>query len=354
MDFSPIKDIQIVKKTLHFNTPFKIAYEEVDLCEVIFIKITDFNGLFGTGSASIDTEVTGETVEGTLSALEDKLNKDFFEFPISKWYKYHEKIQKTFENMPSAQSAIEEAILNLWSKQSNISLKHFFGNSRNECETMITIPIGNEQKTNEDIKNRLTEGFKIIKIKCGLDIDEDISRIQKAQKIIPETHDIVLDANQGYSFDDAKKILSKLEDTHINIFEQPISAKNWEGLKELHQTSKIPIIADESVVNTSDAYKLLSEDYVSGVNMKLMKCGGPINFLQTFLLAKSLNKIIMIGCMYESNVSMTMGANLALGLPIDYVDLDSGHLDFPDDPAVGGAEVNNGKLSINKPLDLNL
>ncbi|MFA6306144.1 MAG: enolase C-terminal domain-like protein, partial [Candidatus Gracilibacteria bacterium] len=204
------------------------------------------------------------------------------------------------------------------------------------------------------IKNRLNGGFKIIKLKCGLDIEEDISRIKTAQKIIPETHKIVLDANQGYSLTNAEKLLSKLANTHVDIIEQPIDAKDMENLKHLHKTSKIPIVADESVVSPRDACNILLNDYAAGVNIKLMKCGGPINFLQIFLLAKNLNKIMMIGCMYESNTSITMGTNLALGLPLDYVDLDSGHLDFPDDPAIGGAQVHNGKITLNKPLDLNL
>ena len=99
-----------------------------------------------------------------------------------------------------------------------------------------------------------------------------------------------------------------------------------------------------------DAYHLLENDFAAGVNVKLMKCGGPVNFLQIFNLAKRLNKIIMIGCMYESHISMTTGGLLALGLPIDYVDLDSGHLDFYDDPVKGGAEIINGSLSVPGPV----
>ena len=123
-------------------------------------------------------------------------------------------------------------------------------------------------------------------------------------------------------------------------------------MKMLHQQSPIPIIADESVVSFKDAFTLLTGDYVAGINIKLMKCGGLINFLKIFHLAKSLNKKIMIGCMYESNISLTTGASLALGLPIDYIDLDSGSLDFYDDPAKGGLEIKDGTLTINSLLSL--
>ncbi|EKD63875.1 MAG: mandelate racemase/muconate lactonizing protein, partial [uncultured bacterium] len=140
--------------------------------------------------------------------------------------------------------------------------------------------------------------------------------------------------------------------TGVSLIEQPIRAEDWEGLKRLHKTSPVPIIADESVVSFEDARELLSGDYVSGVNVKLMKCGGPTNFIKIFDLAKSLHKTVMLGCMYESNISLTTGANLALGMPIDYVDLDSGPLDFHDDPAVGGMEVRGGEITVERPLDL--
>lgn len=83
-----------------------------------------------------------------------------------------------------------------------------------------------------------------------------------------------------------------------------------------------------------------------------MKCGGPINASKIFHLAKYLKKIVAIGCMYESNISITTGVSLALALPFDYVDLDSGHLDFPDDPAIGGAKVHKGQISLHEPLRL--
>ncbi len=227
-----------------------------------------------------------------------------------------------------------------------ISLGNFFGGYRDSCETMITIGIKNSEETTKEIKERLREGFKVIKIKCGNNLEEDMQKISMAGKIIPNNCQIALDANQGYSFCEAETLLKFLKNYKISFIEQPIKASDISGLKKLSKLNIAPIIADESVVTLEDAYNLLSNNYVDGVNVKLMKCGGPINFIKIFNLAKMLNKIIMIGCMYESNISITTGAHLALSLPIDYVDLDSGRLDFADDPAKGGATVKNGKISI--------
>ena len=60
----------------------------------------------------------------------------------------------------------------------------------------------------------------------------------------------------------------------------------------------------------------------------------------------------MIGCNYESTISMTTSVHLALALPIDFIDLDSGHLDFNDDPVKGGYTVHEGIIKLKKGLAL--
>jgi L-alanine-DL-glutamate epimerase-like enolase superfamily enzyme len=347
-----IKEIFIEKRTLHFLKPFKIAYENLNSAKVIIIKIVDENNFYGLGSAAPDQLVTGETPEKIFKILRKKVNKNFFEYSIDEIYKYHEKIQKEFSGFPSAQSAIEEAILNLFCQTKNLSLKNLFGDYRKECDVNVSIGIQEKKDVIEEVQKRINEGFKIIKVKCGLNLKEDIEKIKALIKILPSDVKLGLDANQGYSFLEAKKLLEEIKDIRIAFLEQPISAKDVIGLKKLHLSTKIPIIADESIVGVEDAISLLLNDCVDGVNIKLMKCGGPINFLKIFQLAKSLNKITMIGCMYESNISITTGAHLALALPIEFVELDSGHFDFCDDSVEGGAEIKNGQIEIVKNLKL--
>jgi len=138
----------------------------------------------------------------------------------------------------------------------------------------------------------------------------------------------------------------------VKLIEQPIRLDNLEDLKKLKRISKIPIIADESAVDLKTTMALIVKDYVDGINIKLMKCGGPINFLKIFHLAKTFGKITMIGCMYETHISITTGVHLALALPVDYVDLDSGRLDFVNDPTEGGAIIKKGEIKKILPLKL--
>lgn len=347
-----LKNILIQQKTMHFKEPFQIAYEKVTAADIVVIKLTDAQGHCGLGSAAPDEQVTAETVDAAYDLLKKKLNTKFFDSHLENWYYYHQKIQQEFIGWPACQSAVEEAMLNLFCSTKKISLVNLFGGYRPSCPIIITIGIKSIAQTLTEVKKRIKQQYKIIKLKGGLQLAQDISKLKAINKILPSHVALIFDANQGYSFDQAKKLLPAADKLKVKLIEQPLHAKNIKDLKKLSKLSPIPIIADEAAVTLDDAIQLLTQDYADGLNIKLMKCGGPVNFIKIFELAKKLNKIIMIGCMYESQISITTGAALALALPIDYVDLDSGRLDFPDDPASGGALIRQGQIQKIKQLEL--
>ncbi|MDP2586162.1 MAG: enolase C-terminal domain-like protein [Candidatus Komeilibacteria bacterium] len=349
-----IKKVILTKQTLHFREPFKIAYEEATEDKQLFLQLVDARGRVGFGSASFDQEVSHENADEMYKILRQKLRPDFFDQPIEQWYYYHEKIAQVFGSWPAAQAMIETAVLHLWSAGRNVSLWEFFGARQKQRPLCFTVGIKSLPQTLAAVKARLKEGYKIIKLKGGLDWSQDAEKVAAVSNFLPQGVKLLFDANQGYSFIQAQNFLKKTKKTKLALLEQPVSAKNLAGLKKLHRSTALPIIADEAAVSLADCQKLLLGDYVSGVNVKLMKCGGPVNFLSIYHLAKALNKIIMIGCMYESLASLTISGQLALSLKVDYADLDSGPIDFYDDPAQGGLAFKSGQLCLAGPVKLKL
>lgn len=339
-----IKEISHARHTLHFHEPFAIAYEEVDSADMLIVRLIDTDGNVGYGCASPDHEVTGESLENAESYLRQHLTHTFFDDPWDEWYKYHLKIRDVFSAFPCLRSAVEEAFLSLVCARKGIRMTDLFGGYRRYSPIMVTIGIRDEASTITAARENVAEGFTCLKLKCGLDPESDMSRVKAVRAAVPDDISIVLDANQGYSLADARNMVRGLKGVGVALFEQPIDARDLEGLKSLTLMHAVPIIADESVITASDALKLLSGSYADGVNIKLMKCGGPLEFIRIFHIARTLGKLIMLGCMYESNISMTTGAHLASALPIDYVDLDSGPLDFKDDVVTGGAYVKDGNI----------
>jgi len=127
----------------------------------------------------------------------------------------------------------------------------------------------------------------------------------------------------------------------IEFIEQPMPSDMIEETRWLRDRIDIPIVADEAVKTAADIPKL-AEAY-DGINLKLMKAGGPQEALRMIYLAKAMNMKIMLGCMIESGIAISAAAHLS---PlVDWADLD-GNLLLREDP-YNGVGVEDGKLILN-------
>jgi L-alanine-DL-glutamate epimerase-like enolase superfamily enzyme len=174
-------------------------------------------------------------------------------------------------------------------------------------------------------------GYPIIKIKLGGDNDEAmVAAIRKAVNA-----KLRVDANAGWSREQALNIIPRLAEYDLEFIEQPLAADDKEGyfwLKEklCAQKIKMPIFADESAKNSHDVAKLAGA--LDGVVVKLMKTEGIREALQTIHVARAHDMQIMLSCMVESSIGVTAAAHLA---PLcDYADLD-GPLLIKNDPYTG-------------------
>ena len=153
-----------------------------------------------------------------------------------------------------------------------------------------------------------------------------------------------VDANGGWDVASAQMMIEWLADRGVIEVEQPLAQGMEDGLSFVYRTTTIPIFADESVRVASDVADLA--DRVHGVNLKLMKCGGLREGLRIIHTARAHGLKVMIGCMGESSLAISAGAQLA---PLaDAVDLDS-HLNLLDDPFVGASYVDGRIVPNDRP-----
>jgi L-alanine-DL-glutamate epimerase-like enolase superfamily enzyme len=341
-----MKEIRVEKKELQFREPFAIAYETVESAPILLLTLKDEKGNVGLGSAAPDETVTGENIDDIKILLEKRIGLDFFSHPIKDRSWYENKIRQDLSGYPSAQAAVETALLHLVALQEGVSPQEYFGTCRQSCDLVVTVGIKPLPDTLIEVKKRVKDGFKSIKLKVGLDVDGDIEKIQAVRAALPTKIKLVIDANQGYSYKDARRVLKAVGNLDIVGVEQPVPADQREEFRKLRELEILPLIADELATKAEEVKFLLIKDYADGINVKMMKFGGPSSCREIIEYALERSKLVMLGCMYESNVSITAAAYLALAYPVHFVDLDSGHFDFDDDSTLGGAYVKNGILRI--------
>lgn len=178
--------------------------------------------------------------------------------------------------------------------------------------------------------------WPIYKIKMRSTDDVDLIRALRANS----NARFRVDANEAFSFEDAKRILPDLQQLGVDMVEQPLAKTAWDEMKELKAISPLPLFADESCVEESDVAKCA--DVFDGINIKLTKCGGITPALRMITEGRKLGMKVMLGSMNESTIGTAAMAHL---LPLlDEVDAD-GPLLLKEDVA-DGLQYDNGIIRI--------
>jgi L-alanine-DL-glutamate epimerase-like enolase superfamily enzyme len=173
---------------------------------------------------------------------------------------------------------------------------------------------------------RRAADFPALKVKLGGPADVETLEAVRAVYAGP----IRVDANTGWTPEDAVALLPELVRLGVELIEQPFPARRLDQLRWLQERSPLPIVADESAVTIEDLDGLVG--VVAGVNVKLAKCGGPGPAKRMLERARALGFRTFLGCMEETSIGIA--ASAAVSPLADWVDLD-GCLLLAEDPVTG-------------------
>ena len=329
---------------MKLSTPYTIAYETIDQTVNIFLRLKTRSGITGFGCAAPDPAVTGESPQSVMSALESIKDRFLIGKDPLRIAKIQEELKKKIGTQPSLRAAIDMALYDIVGKIARAPLWKLLGGFRSRIMTSVTIGILPVRETLERARSYIKEGYVSLKIKGGLNVDEDIERMIRIREASGPRIQLRFDANQGYSVEDAVKFVTAVKTVRIELLEQPTPKGQPEHLGRVTENVPIPIMADESLMDLRDAYWLAKHDLVDMVNVKLMKVGGIYEALHINSVARAANLEVMVGCMDESRLAIAAGLHFALARPnVKYADLD-GHLDLIGDPARGGFNLKRGYM----------
>jgi len=221
-------------------------------------------------------------------------------------------------------AAIQFAVLDALSEEITIPVYQLLGGSETEIETDKTVSIGTFEEMVSDAKEIFKEGFKIIKVKVGENPKEDIEKIIAIAEATKGVS-YIIDANTVYTPKEALQFIDSVYKNGVNVtlFEQPVAANDIDGLRLVRFHSHYSVAADESVHTKYDALRVIKEEAVDFINIKLMKTGIS-DALAIVEMSKTANIGLMIGSMGESSIGINQSVHFATGVGgFTFFDLDS-------------------------------
>jgi L-alanine-DL-glutamate epimerase-like enolase superfamily enzyme len=154
-------------------------------------------------------------------------------------------------------------------------------------------------------------GFPTIKLKIGVDARQDLDVVREVRSALGPDVPIRVDANQGYDFLTACRVLPKMEEEGLQLIEQPIARWNIDGMAELCRMLETPIMADESLYSLQDAGQLARHGAADIFNIKLLKPGGLWRSRQVAAVAEAFGIPCLVGSMPEMGVGTLAGVHFA-------------------------------------------
>jgi L-alanine-DL-glutamate epimerase-like enolase superfamily enzyme len=329
---------------LELEEPYAIAYQQNAAAEVVYVRLVTDERWVGLGCAGPDPDVTGETADGVAGRIRDTIAPRLAGTDPTRWRGVLEPLEPAWRDAPAARAAIEMALYDVAAKRLGIPVTRLLGGMRDAIETSITIGILDEQATVRRARERIAQGFRILKIKGGRDWQEDAARLRRVREAVGPAIGLRFDANQGYSIGDTVRFLGATAGIDLELVEQPIAGGEPRQWRELAGCGPVPLMADESLRSIADGIQLSAACPGIEWNVKLMKVGGLVPAAALVECGAALGSAVMIGCMDEPALGIAAGLHLALALPgVRRADLD-GHIGLVGDPTAAAVELRYGQL----------
>jgi L-alanine-DL-glutamate epimerase-like enolase superfamily enzyme len=340
-----IEHIRVAPIDIPLADSFVISQGEIQTAHNAFVAVTLRDGTLGYGEVAPFPALTGETREACIEAV-NAARDDLLGISVLEYRNLSERITAATVGVPAARAALECAIMDAYARAFRVPMWALWGAQQvRPLTTDITLPILAEDRVDELALHWYEQGFRVFKMKVGDDLDADVARVTRLAKSYSDVN-FILDANQGFDLDGARKFDRELRhvSTRILMFEQPVHRDDIDGMAALRAESSVPITADESVFTIEDAERIIRREAADIINLKVTK-SGLLSTLDIARLARSSGIDLMIGGMVETRLAMSMSLSIAMGFGgFRALDLDTPLL-MSTDPVVGGYRYDGATMS---------
>ena len=275
---------------------FKNAYITKTKQRSAVVRITDQDGKVGLGNIDPSPGYSVETIEQSLNALADTLGPAALGQETGNIHCLTAHLDQKLDHFLDAKAAIEMAATDLIGRRHGLCVSDMLGGSViKEASFNGWIGIVSPEEAAAEVTRWYEAGWRSTKIKIGGDIYADRDRVAAVRRATDPNFKIRVDANAGYTVDQAIALGKMLEPYNLELMEQPVAADDFEGLRQVRNAVNIPIMADESITDFASLIKIIQMGSADIVKLKVMKQGGFLKTSRMLATAEAAGLGVVIG-----------------------------------------------------------
>lgn len=323
-----IRSVEAIRVALPLKKPMLMAGVRIETADNVLVRIEAGDGTVGWGEATSAPTMTGDLAESLLGAV-----RHLTPLLLGQDARAHAALASrclhAMAGNGGAKSAIDMALLDLIGRRMGVATVEILGGALRETAMPMWL-LGNATVADDiaEARAKRAEGFGLFKLKVGIKpVAEEIMAAEMLRKELGPDVLMCADANMGLAFARAQEFVRRAGHLDLLYLEQPVRAEDLSGMQALAAIGTVPICADEGIAGAPEVLAHHSARAMSGINLKLMKAGGPRAAMRVAALCEVLGlSITVAGKIAESSISASntlavacAAANIDWGLNLTHI-----------------------------------
>jgi L-alanine-DL-glutamate epimerase-like enolase superfamily enzyme len=308
-----ITAVETIPYAVPYRKPNRFASGTVEQADNVLVRIHTDEGLFGQAEAQPRPYTYGETQASIVSAIQQHLAPALEGLEVLAPARAHERCSKLAGNQV-ARGAVDLAIWDLFGKALEQPCRVLLGGYARDVEVAHMISFDEPLlMAQEALEVHERYGVQTFKVKVGRDVALDVAACRAIREVLPEAK-LYVDANRGWSYEQACRAGSALAELEVVAIEEPISVDDRKGRVRLAKRWDIPLIGDESCISLAHVARALDEGAVGAVSIKTARTGFTES-RQILAMCVGHDTRVILGSQYEGGAGVLATAAFAAAFP---------------------------------------
>ena len=304
-----------------FRTPFLTAHGTLHKRRGVLVRVRTSTGHVGSGEIAPLPQQCGAGLREVLAILPD-LAREWPGREVTALLDWLLEESQSARLPAALLCGLETALLDVCGQASAQSVAELLLSDTSRSTRPRTcvavnavIGDGTIETVVKQARAAVAAGFSCLKLKAPDSSPDQVERVAALREAVGPAIALRLDANEGWNFEQARRLLAQCALYDIQYVEQPLPARDWAGMARLRRLSPIPLAADEAVCGPASARRVLEAEAADVLIVKPQMVGGLRTCRQVIQEAGQRQVACVITSTLEAGIGVAAALHLAAATP---------------------------------------